>query len=819
MCKSKEQSNMTSEIDSIFIELQSIDHVRADVNTVQSLLRRAVRALPQLSTSDQQRLLAIVLDSVWLHWSTRLDDATLFDQLLFDAPNSALPLSAVLAAPAPVAAHWLERFVRDGAALRRVFMQLSTESATSLSVFVRALLGAPARLANGLQGRVPAKLRDQTFTAHVLWESLHTLVAQDAARTLVGALAAHAVAIGQADAVGEAFHRFLAVKKATGHVNTVRAALLAVPEHAQARVLFALLRVASPAETAAVLGEREHGQSLVLASPAFEHFLSSVVLVGNRPLPSLAHVDVVVAHLVALNDRVDASSPLHVARLADDVATVWGDEAFVSGSSPDAELYVSRVLLQFLPHVTQAQLDTGGTLLTRLVDGVRHRLSSPLRHVRINGMRVGEAFSKIIDPTNPLVFDELKEAAAAAAAAAAATQQPPAAAVVVDEPDSPVRKAKVRPMLDPDAVIFDDDEDGDIAAVAVADAEAPIDSDDEFTAFDLHESDDDEDGVGGALVPLSSTAGAGSLSHLGDLMVGLREQENAARFEAALSKLPGVLRGKPDDIDFEQTVVALSSQLLHLHNRFALESFTENRFESLLEACCAAPAVVARYLTGAFYDVNLDMHQRIVVLEVLAESAQRLAGVTTPSPPPPPPIEAPRKLIEVMSPSSASARVLVDQRVESQTRRWGDVRRRQAPQTSVSAFRDVAEIFFFDLMRRVDEQHVQLRLLTDSGDGLLLGRLIQCASIVVECAGSHHPLIDRMARLLLDFVLTVRFHREPFVRRACAYAVVASVRTLPPHLRSTPTLAPLLVECRTWLEQCVANDVDPDVRSLAQILQ
>jgi hypothetical protein len=66
----------------------------------------------------------------------------------------------------------------------------------------------------------------------------------------------------------------------------------------------------------------------------------------------------------------------------------------------------------------------------------------------------------------------------------------------------------------------------------------------------------------------------------------------------------------------------------------------------------------------------------------------------------------------------------------------------------VSAFRDVAEIFFFDLMRRVDEQHVQLRLLTDSGDGLLLGRLIQCASIVVECAGSHHPLVDRMARLL-----------------------------------------------------------------------
>lgn len=795
----------TAIVDSLLDDLQSIDHVRADVHTVQTLLTRVVTVAPQLSHSDHQRALALVLDSVWLHWSTRLNDATLFDRLLLE-PTSLLPLGAVLCAPPQTASFWLQRYLRDEKSMRCVFVHLSSESAPSLTAFVRSLLSAPTRLANGLQGQIPAILRDTTFTTHLIVEAMRANVANSTSSTVVGAFCAHAVAIGLSASVGEALYRFVASSSVNSdHIAAVRGVLLAVPEHAQARALYAVIQLASPVELAKILGDSS--SSLVLASPAFENFLAAVVLHGNRPL---THVDVVVSHLVSLGLPVE--SPLSAVRLADDVATVWGDPSFVSGAAPDTELYLSRVLLQFMPHLTQSQLDAGGTLLTRLVDGVRHRLSSPLRHVRIDGMRVGEAFSKVIDPTNPLVFEELKNEPTVA------TPTPPEPAKSQSAMVAR-KKKKVQPRLDPDAIIFDDDDDGDDDVNDGDDnnnknAEAPIDSDDEFVAFDLRESDDEHDD-GGAMVPFASSNTA--LSHLGDLMVGLREQENAARFEAALSKLPGVLRGKPDDIDFDQTVVALASQLLHLHNRFALESFSDNRFESLLEACCAAPIVVARYLTNAFYDVNLDMHQRIVVLEVLSESAQRLAGGLSMAPLPEP--QRKPQLIEVMSRAPSSARELVDQRVESHTRRWGDVSRRQAPAASASAFRDAAEVFFFDLMRRVDEQHVQLRLLTDSGDGLLLGRLIQCASIVLECTGSHHPLVDRMARLLLEFVLTVRFHREPFVRRACAYAVVATVRTLPPHLRSTPLLAPLLVECRTWLAECVANDVDPDVRALAQILQ
>lgn len=47
----------------------------------------------------------------------------------------------------------------------------------------------------------------------------------------------------------------------------------------------------------------------------------------------------------------------------------------------------------------------------------------------------------------------------------------------------------------------------------------------------------------------------------------------------------------------------------------------------------------------------------------------------------------------------------------------------------------------------------------------LLGRLLQCLAIVVDASGAHNALAPRMFDALLEFVLAVRRHREPFVRR------------------------------------------------------
>jgi len=784
-------------LSNVVTALQSLDSSRSTADDVHSLLLRASSLMTSASASEQTQLLAVLLDSVWLHWSARLPDASLL--LAFFDSHAVAPvaaLTALLAAPPQPAVHWLARYADESlfrrafAALRADHRALSQEACVSLA---RALLGAPTRLANALQGNVPPALRERPFAYRVLLDAFASAPA-----ALSGALLAHAVAVGLSEVAGSALHRFAAKSSQA----ELRVLLVAAPDHAQARLLAALLQQCSPSEMRAVLGSGAESL-LALSLPAVENFLSSAALHGNRPLQTLEHLDVLVQHLVALAAPIE--SALHVARLCDDVATVWSDETFVSGATPDAEQYLTRALLRLLPHVGSEHVNSGGALLTRLIDGVRHRLSSPLKPVRLSGMRVGQAFSRILDPSNPLDFEELRDEAIVAEAPTAAAHER-AHTTPVAAPVEKTKKTRKRTNLDPDAVIFDDDDDESEEGDDVTD-DAVVDSEDEFLALELNESDDEQSSD--ALV-VAGALSSKSLSHIGELISALSEQENAARFEVALAKLPAVLRGKPDDIDFETTVLALASHLLHLHNRFGLESFVENRLSSLCEACCAAPAAVAQYLTKAFYETQHDMQQRVVILEVLSRSAQRLAGVdldgsTTRRTEP-----APR--IQVVS----SAVAVVSERVQANTRRWGDAERRRAPPSGASAFRAVADVFFFGLVGRVDEEHVQMKLMNGKDDGLLLGRLLQCAAIVVECAGSHHPTLERMVRLLLDLTLAVRFHRDPFVRRACAFAVVAAVSTVPAHLRSSALLTPLLIECRAWLTEC-AMDADPEVRAMASV--
>lgn len=104
-------------------------------------------------------------------------------------------------------------------------------------------------------------------------------------------------------------------------------------------------------------------------------------------------------------------------------------------------------------------------------------------------------------------------------------------------------------------------------------------------------------------------------------------------------------------------------------------------------------------------------------------------------------------------------------------------------------------------------------------DGLLLGRLLHCLGVIVECAGGNHPLIDRMSKVLLgrtifffcqnlgdfllEFVLAVRYHKEPFARRSCVFAASTVISTLQPKHVTSVALLPLLNECHQWLKGIV----------------
>ena len=134
------------------------------------------------------------------------------------------------------------------------------------------------------------------------------------------------------------------------------------------------------------------------AAVRLERYLAVDVWLARRVAPLPASV------WPPLLDAVLARTPL--VALVRRVTEQWADADFVNGAPLDVARYVTSVLLALLPRVERRDAEA---LLALLVDGVQRRLNATLRSVRVDGMRVGESFSRLLDAENPLVFEELHD--------------------------------------------------------------------------------------------------------------------------------------------------------------------------------------------------------------------------------------------------------------------------------------------------------------------------------------------------------------------------------------------------------------------------
>lgn len=119
-----------------------------------------------------------------------------------------------------------------------------------------------------------------------------------------------------------------------------------------------------------------------------------------------------------------AEAPAHAALLDQTLtalAEVWSQPSFVRHAPPPQQRYVTHALLAALrcagEDQQRRQLSSGDeglqqqfafsahASLPSLMEGVQQRLSNPVPAVRAHGMRVAEAFSRVLDPAQPLQFD------------------------------------------------------------------------------------------------------------------------------------------------------------------------------------------------------------------------------------------------------------------------------------------------------------------------------------------------------------------------------------------------------------------------------
>lgn len=318
------------------------------------------------------------------------------------------------------------------------------------------------------------------------------------------------------------------------------------------------------------------------------------------------------------------SNSLFLAHVSD-VASVWCEDTFITRSDALQQEYVSEFLLcslesGFIDEDTiKLGLGDAGTALAALfVQGVSLRLEvSRGVSIRLDGMRVAEKMASILGQT--LRFDEL---------------HPPGNGVGLSGgiDDAANNNIKSSPKKKPAAPAI-----LDLGAGFVSNKDGASDNDDSSSQSDssLHSIESDNSSWGDdSLQPYSLNDDEEDLRRvarpttLRDCFAYLLTPENDThaydKHRSALLELPTLVASRPLDLmDMVPTLVRI---LLHMEDKFSMDGFAENRWESLVAFGVQAPLETCLRLVEEMKG-NVSLGTRLEALSVFGYVAEDLSGI------------------------------------------------------------------------------------------------------------------------------------------------------------------------------------------------
>ncbi|XP_064415200.1 telomere length regulation protein TEL2 homolog isoform X2 [Latimeria chalumnae] len=479
----------------------------------------------------------------------------------------------------------------------------------------------------------------------------------------------------------------------------------------------------------------------------------------------------------------------------------WGNSSAVRHTPIEQQLYISKAILICMSLLKQPEIqDHRQELLSAVMGGMKSHLDSSLPRVRRIGMIVGECVSAKIDPAgNKLQFqyEEDEESRELLSLMKTTVFEP-----VSDAPQHESGKATLPEPTGPSENL----EDQAPAAAPLPGSRASdseLDSDDELTPYDM--SADTE--LKKSRAPV----------YINDCLEVLTTSEDPEKVEVTLMVLEGLIRKNPSAT--KEVSMELVKVLLHLEDRYNVEGFLHLRQGSMVAATVVDTVPVTQFLTTEFYGINYSLRQRMDILDVLAVAAQELSQPDT-GIKPDRANSSSHPFIQVVSTSTSSDpgsstaehwRKVMDQRIESKTRRFAKGRSKPEPTGVPNRFNPLAGYFFFPLIRNYDRPQMTFDLLGD--DQLVLGRLVHTLGILMYLA-VNTTVVAQMGKALLDFIWAIRYHTDTYVRQGVLFSV-SSVLLSVPGERLLSELTDEVLEARSWLIDAAEKDSDEDCRRLA----
>ncbi|KAL2347000.1 hypothetical protein Fmac_001000 [Flemingia macrophylla] len=553
------------------------------------------------------------------------------------------------------------------------------------------------------------------------------------------------------------------------------------------------------------------------------------------------------------------------------LVAVWSKKEFVQTAPMEQHAYITAALGLCLETMSKEELDGMKNANHLILQGVSCRLESPNYLVRRMTSCVALALSKIIDPKNPLYLDDScrgetidwefrftipnKGNLTVSNCGEKDVEEANLSTVLGPErdSDSPSNKEKnicVKGkkklldfnVLDPDEIIdpaflnleSDDSEEDDDDN---ASENSYSSSDSSLQPYDL--SDDDLD--------LKR-----KFSQLADVVAALRKSDDADGVERAIDVAEKLIRASPDELkhaarDLTRTLVQVRCSDIALEG--AEESTEEKRQRALIALAVNCPFESLEMLNKLLYSPNVDVSQRIMILDVMTEAAQELAESKTMKPK-----HQTSSFISVVSDtrpwflpsgtgttgagswkeisgtgtfvnwSNSYERELPqkpNQVKKGKTRRWSIRSPAQQNQMEYShnKFPMYAAAFMLPAMEGYDKKRhgVDLR----GRDFIVLGKLIHMLGVCMKSIAMH-PEASVLAPLLLNMLRSreVCYHMEAYVRRAVLFAAACVLVSLHPTYVSSALLegnfeiSTGLEWIRTWALDVAESDTDKDCYTL-----
>ncbi|THU46163.1 hypothetical protein C4D60_Mb09t02060 [Musa balbisiana] len=552
------------------------------------------------------------------------------------------------------------------------------------------------------------------------------------------------------------------------------------------------------------------------------------------------------------------------------VISIWSRREFVQSSSMEQQAYVTYAVALCIEKMSKEELETTKDILHSILQGVSCRLESPIDLVRKMASSVALVFSKVVDPKNPLYLDDdcseiidwefgfkRKDV------------------ITTDE----TRKDKLNATLSKD--MEKDKLDATLPKVTESASHAKRLKDRKHHAVDSgklisecrvnhcagmpnneHASAEEDDGEGknsdasssDSLEPYDLSDGDTDMklfSQLGDIAAALRKPDDPDGVERALDSAEKLVRATPDELPHYSG--DLVRALVHVRcSDVAVEGEEDSaegkRQKALVALLVTCPFESLDVLTRLLYSPNVDVSQRILILDVMTEAAQELSESTIirmkhqqrnlisnisgqpwfiPSSRGPPGAGPWKEVSDPGTSISWSHRYereipsRAGQIKSGKSRKWGLVKAKDPElESSRNRFPLYAAAFMLPVMQGFDKKRHGVDLL--NRDFVVLGKLIYMLGVCMKCS-SMHPEASALAPPLLDMIRfrELSHHAEAYVRRSVLFAASCILVALhPSHVASAliegnQEISDGLEWIRTWALHIAESDPDAECSTMA----